>query len=121
MYHNADVLPAGVMQLHEKFCAVAVYSVGKLTHRLYVIIVGHCQLIERRRTVVVVDAGDFGDDKPRAALGALLVIIHKHFRGFPGRLAEAHHHRGHNYTVLDFAAAYLHRRKQHFVFHHILP
>ena len=119
--HYADVLPARMMQLNEEFRAVAVYAVGELAHRRDMVIVRHGELIERRGTVVVVDSRDLRDDESRTAFRPLFVIIHEHFRRLPRRLAESHHHGGHDYAVLDLASAYLHRRKQHFVFHIILP
>src|SRR5699024_7982878 len=87
----------------------------QFAHRLDVIVVRHRKLVERRRAVVVVHAGDFGDDKPRAALGAFLIVIHKHFGRTAVGLTESHHHRRHNYTVFNLASAYFHRRKQHLV------
>ncbi len=117
---KTDVLTSGVMQLHEKFCAVFVYTLCKFVKTRNLIIVTCAELRERRRTVYVVDTSDFGDDKTRTALCAFLVIVHKLLSYATVELTEAHKHRRHNDTVFNFAITYFHRRKQHFVFHNSL-
>ena len=117
--HDADVLPAGMVELHEKARSVPLYPVRHLAHGLYVIVVRHRELIERRRAVVVVDAGDLGDDEPGAALGALLVVVHEHLGRTAVGLTEPHHHGRHDYPVFDLERPNPHGRKQHFIF--LLP
>ena len=41
MHHDADVLPAGVMELHKELRPVTVDALRKLAHRLDVIVVRH--------------------------------------------------------------------------------
>ena len=76
MDHDADVLPAGMVELYKEFRSVAVDAPCHLPHGLDVIVVRHRELIERGCTVIIVDPRDLGDDEPRTALGALFVIIH---------------------------------------------
>lgn len=106
---KTDVLTSGVMQLHEKFCAVFVYTLCKLVKTRNLIVVACAELRERRRTVHVVYTGDFGDDKPRTALCAFLVVVHKLLGDATVELTEAHKHRRHNDTVFNFAITYFHR------------
>ena len=117
MHHDADVLPAGVMELHKELRPVTVDALRELAHGLDVIVVRHGELVERRGAVIVVDAGDLRKDETGATLRALLIVVHQHLGGLAVRRAEPHHHGGHHDTVLDLASAYLHRRKQHFEFH----
>ena len=58
MHHDADILPAGMMQLHKELRPVTVDALRERAHGLDVIVVRHGKLVERRRAVIVVDAGD---------------------------------------------------------------
>ena len=93
------------------------YTLAEFVKTCYLIVVACTQLCKSRRAVLVVDTANLGDDKPRAALGAFFIIIHHLLGGATVKLSEAHKHRRHDYTVFNFASAYLHRRKQHFIFH----
>ena len=70
---KADVLASRMVQLHEKFCAVFVNTLGKFMKSRDLIIMACTELRKRRRAVKVVYTSNFGDDKSRAALCTLFV------------------------------------------------
>jgi hypothetical protein len=102
-YEQTDILPARVMELHEKFRAVAVDALGELGKRLDVVVMADCELRKRARAGLIVDAGYLGYDKSRAALGALLVVVHHFLRGLSVELTEAHEHGRHDHAILYLA------------------
>lgn len=114
---KADVLTTGMMQLYKQFRTVLVNTLSKFMKSGDLIIMACAELRKRRRTVKVVYTSNFGDDKSRAALCTLLVIVHKLLGNATVKPTEAHKHRRHHNTIFDFAIADFHRRKQHFVFH----
>ena len=122
-YHGQRVngagiaLSAGMMELDTQLCAVLVYSLGKLTHGLDMVIVAHCKLSVSRCCAVIVYTGNAGDDETDAALCAFLVICHQLFGGLAVCLTEADLRRRHDGAVFHCHGTDVHRRQQHFIAH----
>ena len=98
---QGEILAAWMMQLTENFCAMAVDSLYHSCKWLNMAVFTHRELTGSKGTMLFIHTRCFRDDKPHAAPGTLLIILHHLLPGRTVKAAGSQNHWGHDDTVFQ--------------------